>query len=188
MTQVVLEMATTGIIIPKAHFFTFRLFNYLGAYGIFMIVCELTALVCVVYFVGLELKQVRRQGRSHFRSFWNCFQLCTMMTSIICVVMYLLRHAMTTLAMKKITKLEGTSISVMLWQPVILSMFSWSFAQYSFQRPGCIPTYITVVETMGRGERGMNPVAMTIINPRKEYLLSYRIGNFRCNFVTTCLI
>ena len=28
---------------------------------------------------------------------------------------------------------------------------------------------ITIVETTRSGERGMNPVAMTIINPQKEY-------------------
>ena len=46
---------------------------------------------------------------------------------------------------------------------------SWSFldqysAQYSFQATG-----LTIVETTDSGERGMNPVAMTIINPQKEY-------------------
>ena len=30
-------------------------------------------------------------------------------------------------------------------------------------------SHITIVETADSGERGMNPVAMTIINPRKEY-------------------
>ena len=33
-------------------------------------------------------------------------------------------------------------------------------------------SHITIVETMDRGERGMNPVAMTIFSPRKEYWLS----------------
>ena len=56
-----------------------------------------------------------------------------------------------------------------------LSLLSWSFfffnqcsAQYSSQAAGCL----TVVETTDSGERGMNPVAMTIINPRKEYWLN----------------
>ena len=31
-------------------------------------------------------------------------------------------------------------------------------------------SHITIVETIDSSERGMNPVAMTIINPRKEYL------------------
>ena len=30
-------------------------------------------------------------------------------------------------------------------------------------------SHITIVEITDSGERGMNPVAMTIINPRKEY-------------------
>ena len=38
-------------------------------------------------------------------------------------------------------------------------MLSWSFFNQ----------HITIVETMDNGERGMNPVAMTIINLRKEY-------------------
>ena len=34
--------------------------------------------------------------------------------------------------------------------------------------------YITIVEIMDSGERGMNPVTMTFINPRKEYWPSWR--------------
>ena len=33
-----------------------------------------------------------------------------------------------------------------------------------------LPSHINIVETMASGERGMNPLAMTIINPRKEEL------------------
>ena len=65
------------------------------------------------------------------------------------------------------------SISVISRQPVHISMLSRSSfnqhsAQYCFQATGCF-FQITIVETMDSGERGMNPVAMTIINPRKEY-------------------
>ena len=34
-------------------------------------------------------------------------------------------------------------------------------------------SHITIIETMDRSEREMNPVAMTIINPRKEYWPSW---------------
>ena len=36
-----------------------------------------------------------------------------------------------------------------------------------------LPFHITIVETTDSGARGMNPVAITIINPRKEYWLSW---------------
>ena len=35
-------------------------------------------------------------------------------------------------------------------------------------------SHITIVETMDSSEIGMNPVAMTIINPQKEYWPSHR--------------
>ena len=62
------------------------------------------------------------------------------------------------------------SILVISRWPVHLSMLSWrSFnkysAQFSFLTTGCL----TIVETTVSGEREMNPVAMTIINYRKEY-------------------
>ena len=42
-------------------------------------------------------------------------------------------------------------------------------------------SHITIVETMDCSKRGMNPVATTIINPRKEYCLS-RVSNQRSLF------
>ena len=35
-----------------------------------------------------------------------------------------------------------------------------------------LPPHITIVEAMDSGERGMNPVAVTITSPRKENWLS----------------
>ena len=32
-------------------------------------------------------------------------------------------------------------------------------------------SHVTIVETMGSSERGMNPIAVTLINPGKEYWL-----------------
>ena len=47
-----------------------------------------------------------------------------------------------------------------LFQPVLRTIFFPSHWLLS---------HITIVETTDSGERGMNPVAMTIINPQKKY-------------------
>ncbi|XP_052783774.1 polycystic kidney disease protein 1-like 2 [Mya arenaria] len=104
--QVSFELPTTGLILSQAQIYTFRLFSYLGGYGIFVIISELCAFACVVYFIALELKQIRTDGRKHFRSFWNMMQFLTLLISVICVVMYLLRHAMTAIAVESVTKLK----------------------------------------------------------------------------------
>ena len=69
------------------------------------------------------------------------------------------------------------AISFISRWPVHLPILSWySFcqysAQYSFQTTGYSPT---IAETMYSDERGMNPVAMTIISPQKEYWTSLGI-------------
>ena len=65
------------------------------------------------------------------------------------------------------------SISVISQRPVHLSMLSSSFFKpvlhTIFFPSHWLLSHITIVKTMDSGERGMNPVAMTIINPWKEY-------------------
>ena len=46
-------------------------------------------------------------------------------------------------------------------------------------------SHIIIIETMDSGERGMDPVAMTIINPRKEYW-SHRESNKRPSVLKSC--
>ena len=60
------------------------------------------------------------------------------------------------------------SISVISRWPVHLSMLSWSYSNTLFFPSHWLLSHITIFETRDSGERGMNPVAMTIINPRKE--------------------
>ena len=64
-------------------------------------------------------------------------------------------------------------VSVISRRSLHLSMLSSSpinqySTQYSFPSH-CLLSHITIVEITNSSERGMNPVAMTIINPRKEY-------------------
>ena len=61
------------------------------------------------------------------------------------------------------------------WQPVHLSLSSLKpvlHTIYVFFSNHWLPSNITIVETTNSSERGMNPVAMTIINPQKEYWLN----------------
>ena len=67
----------------------------------------------------------------------------------------------------------------MLWQPVPLSLPSWSYLFSPVLRTIFFPSHwllsrITTVKTMDVSERGMNHVAMSIIIPRKEYWSSYQ--------------
>ena len=65
------------------------------------------------------------------------------------------------------------SISVTLQRLENLFMLSWcNVLRTIFFTSNCLLSHITIVQTMDSGERGMNSVAMAIINPWGEYLLS----------------
>ena len=65
------------------------------------------------------------------------------------------------------------SISVISKQPVHLSKLSWSSVLCTIFFPShWLLFHVTTVKAMDSGERGMNPVTMTIINPWKEFWLS----------------
>ena len=60
------------------------------------------------------------------------------------------------------------SMSVRSRRPVRLSMLSWGTPHNILSKPQAAFPHI-IVETTESRERGMNPVAMTVINPRKEF-------------------
>ena len=65
------------------------------------------------------------------------------------------------------------NISVISLKPVHLSMLYWSYLT-STKKTKFFPSHwllsqITNIETMDSCERGINPVAMSIINPPEEY-------------------
>ena len=101
------EMPTTGQFYIKSSIKTFRLFSYLGGYGIFVILCELAALSCVIYFIVREVRLMKRSGRKYFRSFWNLAELVNLLMAITAIIMYIIRHAITQHAVKRVTRLRG---------------------------------------------------------------------------------
>lgn len=101
------EMPTTGQLIKQVSIKTFRLFSYLGGYGIFVIICEIASLACVIYFIVRECRHIRRLKGEYFRSFWNCVELLNLSLALVSFVMYIIRHAITSNKVKKVKKLRG---------------------------------------------------------------------------------
>ena len=57
-----------------------------------------------------------------------------------------------------------------LGEIIIASPRQLSILPTLLQADGCFPlSHITIIKTMDSGERGINPVAMTTINPQKVY-------------------
>lgn len=101
------EHSTSGKIIPEFFLKTFRLFSYIGGFGLFVVACEILTVIFIVYYLVREIRHIRRQGRQYFKSFWNVLELSNLLLAIVSVAMYTMRHAITTLALRSVTKLRG---------------------------------------------------------------------------------
>ncbi|XP_033743898.1 polycystic kidney disease protein 1-like 2 [Pecten maximus] len=119
--NIVFEMPNTGEFMVKENINTFRLFSYLGGYGIFVIFCELSAAISVIYLFIRECKQIRKEKKKYFKSFWNVLQLLTMMTALGSIIMYIIRHFITAIAVSRVTKLRDKFYNfekVAMWDEV----------------------------------------------------------------------
>ena len=107
---VTFEMPTTGEIIGTDTIKTFRLFSYLGGYGIFVILVEILTLASVVYYLVREIKKIRKNKKEYFKGFWNKFELFTLLSVFVSVSMYIVKHFITIAALSKVTKLRGMNV------------------------------------------------------------------------------
>lgn len=101
------EQSTTGEIVPEFFLKTFRLFSYIGGYGIFVLACEILAVIFVVYYLVREIRRIKIEGRQYFKSFWNFLEFSNLCLAIVSIVMYMIRHAIATLALRTVKKLRG---------------------------------------------------------------------------------
>ncbi|XP_060067155.1 uncharacterized protein LOC132547415 [Ylistrum balloti] len=119
--NIVFEMPNTGEFMVKENIHTFRLFSYLGGYGIFVIFCEVSAAISVIYFFVRECKRVRKEKQNYFKGFWNILELLTMMTALVSIIMYIIRHFITAIAVSSVTKLRDRFYNfekVAMWDEV----------------------------------------------------------------------
>ncbi|XP_062619009.1 polycystin-1-related protein-like [Saccostrea cucullata] len=115
------EMPTMGKMMIKESVKTFRLFSYLGGYGVFVVLCELSTLAIVIYFIVREVKVIKQQRKKYFRSFWNCLEIFNMICAVVAVSMYIVRHMITQLAMHSVKKLRDKFYNfqkVAMWDEV----------------------------------------------------------------------
>ncbi|XP_013393280.1 uncharacterized protein LOC106161002 [Lingula anatina] len=82
----------------------FRLFPYVGGFGIVVIIFELMFGAFTIYFLVREVGKIRKEGKAYFREFWNLMEFSTTCFSIAAIAMYIMKHGLAALAMNALEK------------------------------------------------------------------------------------
>ena len=102
-----MEMLLQQMTKDDQFWFAFRLYSYVGATGVLVVVAQVVFVCCIIYFLLALSRRLKREGWRFIRSFWNLIDVASFALSIVCVVLYILQNIATTNAISKIKKLKG---------------------------------------------------------------------------------
>lgn len=85
---VLVEVPPTGGIFPKAEILTYRLYQYIGDFQLFVLACEVFCIMFMIYFSYREMKLIYRQKMGYFSVIWNWIEILVVVLSWTAVVYF----------------------------------------------------------------------------------------------------
>jgi hypothetical protein len=82
------------------------LYNYLGSYGIIVLVFEIIFVIFIVYFIITEILKLKSEKWSYFKKFWNLNEFIIISFSIVSMAMFAMRSLFTKLAINQVKESE----------------------------------------------------------------------------------
>ncbi|CAH1794576.1 unnamed protein product [Owenia fusiformis] len=93
------EFMSTGAAIPRSEIKVFRLYGFVGSWGVVVLFFNIVFLVFVTYFIYHMIKLLRKEKLKYFKDFWNFLEFGTLVSSIVAIAMYAMKTVMGNLAM-----------------------------------------------------------------------------------------
>ena len=78
----------------------FRLYNYVGGFGVVVLSMEIIFGIFSIYFIVHEFNKLRKQRLKYFQDFWNLIEFATLVFSVTAVAMYFMKQGFGSVAMK----------------------------------------------------------------------------------------
>ncbi|XP_064637018.1 polycystin-1-like protein 2 [Lineus longissimus] len=104
----VAEFMSAGGIQPTTEYKIFRLYSYVGGFGIVVLIAEIIFAIFVIYYFFRESNHIRKQRLKYFKDFWNLMEFATLTGAVTCVAMYIMKKILGSVAMDAL-KESGSS-------------------------------------------------------------------------------
>ncbi|CAH1779487.1 unnamed protein product, partial [Owenia fusiformis] len=98
------EFMNTGAAIARTEVKVFRLYSYVGGWGIIVVIFEVLFVLFTLYFFQHNIRLLKKQGRKYLSEFWNLLEFGQIVMSIVAVAMYAMKTLMGSLAMSALKK------------------------------------------------------------------------------------
>ena len=102
-----MEFPATGSVMPYPRVTSFHVYSGLGAIGTVLIIAQLIFTCVIIYFIVHEALRFRKQRKEYFNDPWNYLEVAIIVTSIVAIVMHVMRELIGRLVMSELRKDKG---------------------------------------------------------------------------------
>ncbi|GAB6020442.1 polycystic kidney disease 1-like 2 [Chamberlinius hualienensis] len=89
------EFVPGGGIFTSSRFDAIRLLEYHTGFGLVIMLCEILFVLCTLYFLFSELRQMCQQKKKWFSSYWNYAEILMILLSLAAIGVYVVRYIYT---------------------------------------------------------------------------------------------
>ena len=87
----IFEFPSFGGVFKSTKVNSMRLFKSTVSFHIFLTFCEVSYCVYTLYFIVVQILNIRQQGWRYFRGFWSIFEITIIIVSLTAIFLYVLR-------------------------------------------------------------------------------------------------
>nr|CAH8862020.1 unnamed protein product [Trichobilharzia regenti] len=84
VAEIAIEAPPSGGLTISNEFRTIKLLRYVTPFDYFVLSCECTFMMFVVYYIIEEIMEIKRHKWSYFASVWNCLDIVIIIISMVC--------------------------------------------------------------------------------------------------------
>ena len=128
VVTIVAEFQPGGGVIPYYRIDVIRLMRYHQGFGLFVILCELTYVIFILYFTVREFRNWRTSGWDYFTSYWNWAEILVLTFSYAGFVLYIYRMMITSRLLRIFDRTLGNGYLKLQFVCSIDEMFGYIIA------------------------------------------------------------
>lgn len=128
VVTIVAEFQPGGGVIPNYRIDVIRLMRYHQGFGLFVILCEVTYVLFIVYFTVREFKNWRASGWDYFTSYWNWAELLVITFSYVGIGLYVYRMIITNQLLRVFDRTMGNGYLKLQFVCSLDEMFGYIIA------------------------------------------------------------
>ena len=122
---IMVEFTPGGGISPFYRFDAIRLIQHHDNFGLFVIICEVTFCIFLIYFTYHEIGQLCKIGRHYFDSYWSYAELTILGVGYSAIVVYVLRYFETKEALTTFRETNGNGYVRMTYAASMDEIFGY---------------------------------------------------------------